>query len=38
VFYHTGGTGMFFHQDGSMDFVDCENVKQLLELTTVPPK
>jgi hypothetical protein len=38
VFYHTGGTGMFFHQDGSMDFLDCENVKQLLELATVPPK
>ena len=38
LFYHEGNTGMYFRPDGSMDFVDCENVKQVLELTTVPAK
>jgi hypothetical protein len=37
VFYYTGDSALYFHPDGSFDFVDCENVKQLLELTTSSP-
>lgn len=37
LFYHDGGTGVYFRPDGSFDFVDCENVKQLIELTTAQP-
>jgi hypothetical protein len=36
LMYHDGGTAIYFRLDGSFDFVDCENVKQFLELTTVP--
>lgn len=32
LMYQNGGTGIYFRLDGSFDFVDCENVKQLLEL------
>jgi hypothetical protein len=37
LFYHDGATAVYFRPDGSFDFVDCENVKQLLELTTKTP-
>lgn len=33
LFYHDGGTGIYFRPDGTFDFLDCENVKRLLELT-----
>lgn len=36
VHYYTGDDALYFRPDGSFDFVDCENVKQLLELTTAP--
>jgi hypothetical protein len=36
VFYYTGDSALSFRPDGSFDFVDCVNVKQFLELTSVP--
>ncbi len=36
VSYYTGDSALYFRPDGSMDFVDCENIRQLLELTTAP--
>lgn len=32
VFYHQGGTAMYFHRDGEMDFVDAEGVRRFIEL------
>jgi hypothetical protein len=37
LMYQHGGTAIYFRLDGSFDFVDSENVKQLLELTTKAP-
>jgi hypothetical protein len=33
IMYHEGGTAIYFRVDGSFDFVDCETVRQFLELT-----
>jgi hypothetical protein len=38
LMYQEGGTGIYFRLDGSFDFVDCDNVRQILELTPVPSK
>jgi len=32
LFYYTGDNALYFRADGSFDFVDCVNVKQLLDL------
>jgi hypothetical protein len=37
VNYYTGDSALYFRADGSFDFVDCENVRQLLELTPTSP-
>jgi hypothetical protein len=35
---HHAGSAIYFRPHGHFDFVDPENVKQLLELEVVPPK
>ena len=37
LFYHSGGTGVYFHSDGAINFVDCEGVRQLAELAVKTP-
>jgi hypothetical protein len=36
LMYQDGGTAIYFRLDGSFDFVDSHNVRQMLELTIVP--
>ena len=36
--HHHAGSALYFHPNEAFDFVDPENVKQLLELEPVPPK
>jgi hypothetical protein len=33
LFHHTGDSALYFRPDGSFDFVDCDNVRQIIELT-----
>lgn len=35
IHYHTGGSAVYFRPDGSFDFVDCDAVRQFLELAPV---
>ncbi|HXG10750.1 MAG TPA: hypothetical protein VNK04_13415 [Gemmataceae bacterium] len=36
LFYYTGDSALYFRPDGSLSFVDCDNVKQLVELPQAP--
>ena len=37
VNYFVGDSALYFHSDGSFDYVDSQNVKQILDLVTAPP-
>jgi hypothetical protein len=33
VSYYTGDSALYFHPDGSFDFVDCDAVRRMVEVT-----